>query len=107
MKSGRSANTAKCTSPLIFVYLLLFVITTACSLSADAAVATIKQHMDSLRAMIGSKEQAMVGRVRQESKAKLKALDLHRANVEMMQQCAAAMVASCKELAEQSKQVRG
>ncbi len=56
--------------------------------------------MNALRAAISTKEQAMVGQVKQASEAKLKTLDLHKANLDTVRQCAAHMVGECRRLVD-------
>ncbi len=74
--------------------------TPECTLSAQQAVQEIHGTMNALRAAISTKEQAMVGQVKQASEAKLKTLDLHKANLDTVRQCAAHMVGECRRLVD-------
>jgi hypothetical protein len=77
-----------------------------CSTSADKAVQTVQQHMDTLVRSIEAKKHELVHTIKQQCKAKLKAMDLHKANVEMMHQCAVALINTCTELVQRKQQVR-
>ncbi len=56
--------------------------------------------MNEVRAAVDNKEQAMLAKINQISEAKLKTLELHVSNVNMIQECVQHMVAECERLIE-------